>query len=507
MPPLPPLTLPIAPYAPDLPDYPAPGSSNILNVVPRTSASYGPIKSPSVVSGALGNRCQGASAFIDKNGIISLFAGDSTKLYIQQAGSNAWVDVSGATYTIDSDDQWEFDIFNGKVIATDYTDKIQVYDLVAGGTFGDLAAAAPKARTISVVKNAFLVAGNTVDATNGAMDQRVWWSAAGDATNWPTLGGTAAAQVQSGATDLLGNMGPIMAIRAGLSSADAVVIQKYGVKRMMYAGPPQVFDFLPAENLRGSPAEHSPVVYGGNVYFLGWDGFYSFDGSQSRAIGADKVDKTFFADLDPVLLNRVIGTVDPVNKLIVWAYPGQNHDASGNPNKLIFYNWQLDAWSLAEVNCETLCRMLGLGYTLDQLWTILGYTLETLPASLDSPIWQGGQLQLGMFDTSHQLNYFSGTPLAATIDTSEMQPFSGRRTKIKGSRPLVDGGVPSVAIKHRENLQTTPIATSAYAVNSLGLAGTRTSGRYIRASTTIPSGTTWTDFSGIELEATPGGSR
>lgn len=505
--PIQPIVLPIAPYAPDLPDYPAPGSNNILNVVPRTAASYGPIGAPSVVSGALGHRCQGAAAFIDKNGIISLFAGDSTKLYIQQAGSSAWADVSGAGYTIDSNDQWEFDVFNGKVIATDYTDAMQVYDLGAGGTFGDLAAAAPKARTISVVKNAFLVAGNTSDASNGALDQRVWWSAAGDATNWPMLGSTAAAQVQSGATDLLGNMGPIRAIRAGLSSADAVVIQAYGVKRMMYAGPPQVFDFLPAENLRGTPAEHSPVVYGGNVYFLGWDGFYAFDGAQSRAIGADKVDKTFFADLDPSLFNRVVGAVDPLNKLIIWAYPGQNHDANGNPNKLIIYNWQLDSWSLAEITSETICRMFGLGYTLDQLWTILGYTLETLPASLDSSVWQDGKLQFGLFDTSHQLNYLSGPPMAATIDTSEMQPFPGRRTKIKAARPLVDGGTPSIAIKHRETQQAMLTSTDSIAINSLGSAGVRTSGRYIRASTTIPAGTAWTGFAGVELDALPGGTR
>ena len=40
------------------------------------------------------------------------------------------------------------------------------------------------------------------------------------------------------------------------------------------------------------------------------------------AIGGQKVDKWFYADLDQNYLHRITGTIDPINKLFFWSYPG-----------------------------------------------------------------------------------------------------------------------------------------------------------------------------------------
>lgn len=505
----PPLTLPISPYAPDLPDYPAQGSANVRNVVPRTPGSYGPLNSPSVISNALGNRCQGAAAFFDINGQVNILAGDSTKLYRLTSGdAYSWQDVTNVTggYNIGADQHWEFEYFNGSALATDFSDNVQTFNLASDANFSDLSPDAPKAKHLAVIKNSFVVLGNTNDSINGNKPQRVWWSAAGDATNWPTPGSVTAAQVQSGAADLFGDDGAIQAIRGGLTAADGLVFQQYGIRRMVYAGPPEIFAFLPAQNVRGTPAPNSPVVAGGTCYFLGFDGFYSTDGGTTQPIGANKVDKTFFNDLDVSHVDRMFGVADPINKAIIWAYPGQGND-DGTPNRLIIYHWQLDQWTIADVTCEMLARLLGIGYTLDELFTVLGYTLDDLPAPLDSAIWQGGSLVLGLFDGNHKLNYLTGTPLAATIDTSEMQPVPGRRLMITGARPLVDGATPSVAINHRERLQDSLTLGPAIVLNALGICPQRASGRYIRASITIPADDTWTNCSGVELDAVPQGTR
>jgi len=139
---------------------------------------------------------------------------------------------------------------------------------------------------------------------------------------------------------------------------------------------------------------------------------------------------------------------------------------------------------------------------------VLGYTIDALPAPLDSPVWTGGAVNLGAFDTAHKLNYFNGPNLAAIVDTGEREPFMGRRAVIGGEcRPLVDGGTPSMAIGRRDSLQGAVNFSRAVAVNSLGYCPQRTTGRYIRSRITMPAGAVWTNLWGAHLDASDAGGR
>jgi hypothetical protein len=493
-----PLRMMVGPWLPDLPDFGNPGSINVRNVYARTPQSYGPVASPMVYSSALDARCQGAAAFIDQLGNVNLFAGTATKLYRLVAGSVNWADVSKVGgYNCASTSQWQFNYFNGRVIANNYNDPIQSFVLATSANFADLAAAAPKARYAAVVKN-FLVTGGTFDPTNNDQPQRVWWSALNDPTTWPTPGTTAAAQVQSSFNDLLGDNGFITGIVGNLGNADGAVFMEKVVYRMVYSGPPETFDFPPAVGVVGCVAPGSLVVYGNNAYYLGPDGFYAFDGASSEPIGANQFDKTVYADLDQTHMDRIVGTADPINRQIMWAYPGQGN-ANGNPNRLLLYNWQLKRGTICDITCETIARMLSLGYTLDQLYTVLGYSLDNLPAPLDSRVWTGGQLLLGLFDAAHKLNYLTGPNLAPLVDTTESQPFPGYRWECTGSTPLVDGGKPSIAIGRRETLQSAVSFTPAAPLNRLGQCPVRTSGKYGRARIQLPAGSTFGHIQGVEL--------
>src|SRR6185312_15138457 len=106
------------------------------------------------------------------------------------------------------------------------------------------------------------------------------------------------------------------------------------------------------------PAPHSIVHYGGTDYYLGQDGFYAFDGGASAPIGAGRIDRWFFENADLSALNRVVGVADPLNKLIWWAFPGQQNQNS-NPNFLLCYHTGLDRWAVSEITCETLVRLLS----------------------------------------------------------------------------------------------------------------------------------------------------
>lgn len=367
-----------------------------------------------------------------------------------------------------------------------------------------IATIAPICHFIADVKG-FLMGARTTDAVSGDQPQRVWWSADNDPTNWPTPGTATAAEFQSSYNDLFGEGGWIMGIVGNLGTADGAVFMEHAIWRVYYAGPPNVFDFIPAEGVRGTPAPGSIAQLGGLVYYLGEDGFYSFDGTTSTPIGFEKVDKTFYADLDLTNISRIRGAIDPVNRLYLVAYPGQGN-SNGNPNHILAYHWPTQKWSIIDTDCEVIFRSLTFGNNV--LDTVGAVSLDTESYNafpMDSRVWQGNVLTLAGFDTNHELAYFNGPTQGALLFTTEMQPFEGRLGFIQDCRPLVDGGTPSVAFGYRNRLVDDVQLTTPVAMNAIGTCPQTVNGRYLRAQITIPIGDQWTHCQGVEVFAVDNG--
>lgn len=510
-----PILFPAASYAPDMPNYHDDSSDNIMNVIPRTPKSYGPLSSPAAFSAAaLNARCQGAYFGVDSAGNVNGFAGDATNLYqMTAANSTSWsvVSKSAGAYGLAANEQWTFGLYGQYVVATDFTDNVQGFLLGTDSKFSDLITTAnpPKAKYLGTVKS-FLVLGNTSDPVYGAQPQRVWWSRNGNPRNFDDPTSATATQFETSYQDLLGNNGEIHGVIGNLGTADGAIFMEHAIWRMVFSGSPDVFQFFLAEGVRGTEAPGSIAQLGAFVYYLGEDGFYVFDGTNSKPIGVNRVDKTFFADLDQQYLGSISSAIDPINKLYIIGYPGAGH-LGANCNKMLLYNWAIDRWSAAipiPAGFEFIMRGLSFGYTLDQLYTILNYSFDTLPYPLDSRVWTGGSLLLGLFDTAHKLNFFTGTALAATIDSSEQQPNPAGLTRIFNTRPIVDGtATPSVAVGVRNRQADTVNLSAAVPMNSIGSAPQRAVGRYVRTETTIPAMSTWTHFSGVEVEGVPAGVR
>lgn len=424
----------LAEWLPDQPDFESPGSTTMLNCVPRTAGSYGPAPSSSAVTDALDARCQGAIYVRDKSGNVHGFAGNATKLYSNTAGG-AWVNVSKVGgYSTGADERWSFAVFGERIIATNFSDPIQSFLMGVDSVFSDLSADAPKARYVAQVRD-FLMVANTSDPIDAAVPQRVWWPAIDDPTDWPVIGSDAAAEVQSDLQDLVGNGGWDQGIVGGLSSADAVIFQERAIYRCIYIGPPAIFSFAVLSGGRGTPAPGSIVQVGEQAFYLADNGFYVTDGLQSVSIGEGKVDKTFWSMVDQGNLHRITSAVDPLNKLIYWAFPGPQNEG-GTPNYIIVYNYELKRWSLTQQLTETMVQAITTGYTLDQLDPF--GTLETLPFSLDSRAWTGGRLNLACFDTTHKLALFSGASLAATMETGEANLNDKGLAHISRVWPIID---------------------------------------------------------------------
>jgi hypothetical protein len=141
---------------------------------------------------ALPSTALGLFAFRDISDAVHLYSGTATDLYTLVSGDTAWGNVSKSSgvYTATTALPWSFVGFGNSVIATDVNDPIQSIT-IGDATFADLSSAAPRAYYMAVVRD-FLVLGNIYTAGTGSLPGRVWWSAIGDPTSWPTLGSNAA---------------------------------------------------------------------------------------------------------------------------------------------------------------------------------------------------------------------------------------------------------------------------------------------------------------------------
>jgi hypothetical protein len=493
------MLLPIADYAPDLPVNNQSGASaNIVNLFPRTKESWGPVGTLAPFSSsALDGQCLGTVVAIDTGANNYLFAGTSDKLYELAPGNTTFTNVSKpGGYSLASGERWFFTQYGQRVIGAAQGQNLQTFTLGSSTAFGDLSAQAPQARYITTIKD-FVMVANTFDGTNGEQPQRVQWCAIDDPTTWPAAGSTTEAQLLAGSQIIPGDQGWITGIVGNLGTADGAVFFERAIWRIVFQGSPTVFGFYPAEGVRGTPAPKSIAQLGALAYYLGEDGFYAFDGTSSRPIGVDRVDKTFWANVNTTYLANVVAAIDPINRLVMWSYPS-NSSSSGVPNSLIVYNWALDKWGFAQINCEYLFRAITQGYSLDSLDNT-GYTLDSLPFSLDSRVWTGGQILMAAFDANHKLNYFTGAPANATADTVELEPFgsTGKRALVTSIRPLIDGASPAIQVGTRQRLLDTPAFTTASAVNTNGECPVRADGRYLRAR--IQTSGSFTHLQGVEI--------
>lgn len=467
-------------YMPDRPDI-VNTALEAKNVVPLNGSYTELLGLADYSSSALTGRCRGAYSAQDKDANTYNFAADASAIY--SLSSASWSDVSiSAGYSTQAADMWEFTQYGENVYATNFNELIQTITL-GGANFSDLSSDAPRCRHLAMVRD-FLVAGNTNDTSDGKVPNRLWWSAIGDPTNWPTPGTNDAVAVQSDYQDLGGNGGWIRRVIGG---SYGTIFRERSIWRMTYVGAPTVFRFDEVERNRGTEMPNSVIAYGGWAFYIGRDGFYLFDGSQSHAIGQDKVDRTFYADMDLSYRDRVWAALDPVKQVVMWIYPGQG-SSDGRPNKAFLYNWSTKQWARAEFNADVIFWALAEGYTLEQL-DQFSSTIDALSPSLDSRVWTGQGLLFSAFTHDNRLANFTGTALDAVLETSELQLFPGRRAFVSSVRPLINGsGTISVQVGARETQTDSVSYTGSTTPNVAGECPVRSNGYYHRFKATISGG-------------------
>lgn len=480
------LTINFGEWLPDLPFYQNAGLVEAKNAIPVDKA-YKDYITLSTSGDALTTTAMGAFAAINTAGDSFIYAGEASRLLVRNGTAWTTLNAAATTYNTASDGYWRFTQFDNLIIATNYADTIQAMT-VGGATMGPLGVlgTAPRARQIAVI-NRFVMAGDT-DIVGGTTPHRVQWSGINTPTNWPTPNTVTARALQAGEQVLPAILGPVTAIGTGEFAAP--IFQARGIHRFTYIGGDVVWQVNTYETTRGCWFPQSMAQVGNFYYFIAADGFYVTDGNIVTAIGNAKVDKFFLADCDQTYRERVTFAIDYVNKCVVWSYP--NFSATnGQPNQLIIYNWAESRWAHAEDTMQLLFSSLAQGYTLDQL-DALYTSIDVIPLSFDSAVWQGGANTMMAFGTDKKLGTFSGSSAAARFETGEadLNPFG--RVFIRGVRPRVTGGPTNVTVtigvRNNQDNEGRSFGTATQRTTRTGVCDFRTMARFASLRCDITGG-------------------
>lgn len=412
----------------------------------------------------------------------NVFAGGATKLFKLDGSTLALSNVS-KTGGYTNVDRWRFTQFGDTVIAANDKDKLQAYTLGSSSLFADLAAAAPVAKFVTVVRD-FVVAANLDSGTNA---NKVQWSNINDETNW-----TAGAASQSD-YQIIPDGGNITGITGGETG---LILLERGVVRMSYIGSPLFFQFDTIARGLGCVDGSSIAKYGNLTFFLGEEGFYSCDGTTVTPIGNEKVDRWFYANANPSKLDTMSATVDPFRKVVVWNFI----DNFAN-RQLLVYNWQVQKWSYGSTDVNYVASSATAGTTLEGM-DLYG-NMDTITTSFDSRLFSGGKF-LFAGARNAKIVTFTGQPSTAQIDTGEVG--SEMPSVVTLARPIVDNGSADVAIASEVRLNQVVdfgTYTSADSENRVSL---RSAGKYHKLSIK-PTGARWSNIIGVDIDIVNQGTR
>lgn len=481
-------------WVPDAPQHVQSTIHDLSNMMPNTLGydsvpSFQPV-STSIIEDGQPARITGSKSFISAEGVIHTFAGTNKALYMLSGAT--WEDVSIEGGYEGLDNPWQFELYGSYVIATNYSDKIQLFDLRTSSKFEVMSESAPRCRTLAVV-NEFLMLGNVVDSIDGEMPGRVWWSPIADPRGEWVSNQTTMCDYQ----DLAQGVNVVRII----GGESARIFMRTAIIHGIFVGSPLVFQFDVIEPARGCVGINALANVGDIIYFLSSDGFYTISAGNSAAIGLNKLDK--------YILNRILGealslsqcAIDYRNKVVWWSIPA-NKTITSEDNILtmsVLYHYPSGKWGKVDNPFLSLHGLSTKGYTLDELDEI-NEILEQLPFPLDSVMYKGGIPVVGCFDEQGRLCYGYGVPLDAYVITGDA-PYGGHdeRVFIRRVRLTVDGTSKAhkMSISGKQTISDEDKFTSPVNETRIGDFACRKPGRYHKIRFDLTGD--WNELSGYSI--------
>lgn len=457
-------------WTPDLAPNGHGGLTVCSNVYPIGNG-YAPVGGFEAVTAALAG-WDGGGAFTHSDGSTVLLAGKADGLY--SFGGGAW-----ASEHAQAGAKWRFSQHRNIVVAVSGGAPV-AYDLAtdAGGALGG----SPPDATLTCTANEF-----TVLAGDPAALTTVTWSGFGNPEEWT------AGTNQSGAFPL-----PDGGKITGLAGGEyLLVFQRGAIHRFQYVGGDDVWQRSKISSEIGCIEPSSICQAGRLVFFLSERGFMLCDGETVTPIGAEKVDRTFFATYERAALGMMWAAVNPRHYLACWAMPG-------NPGQVWQYNWVLQRWTLVEL---ALSGVLG-AYTssLDSDAVDAEYPggADAIDLPMDSPVFAGGDPRFYVVSPAGVIGTLTGAALAATLDTALNEWGGGF---VRPHSAFVHGDATDVTLRFdaRATLASAPDVRTWAARRDTGWHRGRARGRYIALGLDIAGA--WGFVRGVTVEHGSGGKR
>lgn len=400
---------------------------------------------------------------------------------INTSGGSGTVKITGQYSAVSSDANWQFAQFGNLVKATQENEVLQTFTLGSSSQFADNTGSPPQAAYVSVVGRFLVLSGLLSNPF------RIHWSALNDTTGWTS--GTASSDYQDF---------PDGGIVRGVAGGEfGIIFQDQAIRRMSYVpGSPIIFQIDRISQDLGLFAPYSVIPAGSTTYFYSNKGFYKIAaGGLPEQIGRERVDRTFFSDLDRANLQLFQGAADPRGTRVFWAYKSGS-GASGLFDKLLGYDTALDRFFLISASGEYLLGVSQAGITLENLDSVSS-SIDAMTLTLDAYA-SSVQPQIAAFNSEHKQGFFTGSNLEATLETGE-QGTDENTITVRGFRPITDATSVYGRISHRmtQGLSVTNDAEVAISSRTGRIDPRIRDARYARMRVRIPSGTSWTFCSGV----------
>lgn len=311
---------------------------------------------------ALPSGVMGIFSARDTDGAWYLYAATTAKLYVYNAGTKSWTEVTGAGLNGTAGTPYSFAVSQGKLVFTQGVDDVQVADL-NGATYAALNAGAVAARYIERFGDCLFL-GHTLESAS-AKPFRTRWSVNGDHTDWSGEGSgfhetTAFPYAVQGIKKLVDKMAVYYEDAIEVSSLTGIL-------------PPFQFDLVIPDT--GLYAPRTLAAYRDSHIFLGTDDFYLFNGSSLSAIGA-AIRTAIFDNVNPNAPRSHFG-LTIANKQEYLAF--LNLGAGAAPTHVYIFNWGNGTWYPWTVSgplCGCMHRVDG------------SLTIDELVGTIDEQLWQ-----------------------------------------------------------------------------------------------------------------------
>jgi hypothetical protein len=472
------------PFGEWLPDQPPLNSKGLLvanNCYPGVNG-YRPVKAFVADLPAGSAPFLGAAAFTSATGIVSVIGGTATNLY--RVFSSGWQAI-GSGYSIQGDGRWRFAQFGGLAIATNGSDPMQKIEL-STGTVSALGGNPPTARMLAVVKD-FLVAGVLDGATN-----ELGWCAINNAEEW-TFG-----QNQSD-YQIMPSGGEINGLFGG---EYGLILQRNRITRMEYVGGNEIFVINEISSNFGCVTPHSVIQHGQIGCFLSDNGFMKWDGASLIPIGQERIDRYFLSAYGRAAWASMSAAVDTKNQVFCWSMG----------DRIFCYHWVLDRWTIINLAAQIIFAGVTRSITMDEQDPSVGAADDNIDSpgllSLDDNSFKGGDSTFYVINSSNVLGRLTGTNMAPTWTTGDLELANGREANLRWVRPDTDAvsGL-SLQISCRARLGDA-IASNTYStLQPNGDMPVRERGRFARMTLSINAGTSWTYCQGLEPDLAAGARR